>query len=226
MTTQAIGLGCCVNGAPAIAHDPVSANIPAMTDSAAAINPDLWVDQHGDALYRFALSRLRDATAAEDLVQETFLAALDARREFRGDAAERTWLIGILRHKLVDHLRKRCRELPLSANEEGDAVVDNLFVADGHWKRAPERWQVDAGELADNREFWTVFTTCREALPQRQAAVFTLRLLEDVDADTVCKELDLTPTNLWVLLHRARTRLRECLEAKWFGSTSIQKDRP
>jgi RNA polymerase sigma-70 factor (ECF subfamily) len=160
---------------------------------------------------------LRDAVSAEDVVQETLLAALSAQRDFRGDAAERTWLIGILRHKLADHLRKRCRELPLSADEEGDAVVDGLFVANGHWKRAPGAWQADAGALADQREFWAVFNSCREALPARQAAVFTLRLLEEREAEDVCQELGVSATNLCVLLHRARLRLRECLETKWFG---------
>jgi RNA polymerase sigma-70 factor (ECF subfamily) len=188
-----------------------------MEPSPSLCAPDAWVDAHGDALFRYARSRLRDAVSAEDVVQETLLAALSAQRDFRGDAAERTWLIGILRHKLADHLRKRCRELPLSADEEGDAVVDGLFVANGHWKRAPGAWHADAGTLADQREFWAVFNSCREALPARQAAVFTLRLLEEREAEDVCQELGVSATNLCVLLHRARLRLRECLETKWFG---------
>lgn len=180
-------------------------------------SPDAWLDAHGDALYRYALSRVRDGASAEDLVQETLLAALTAQRDFRADAAERTWLIGILRHKLADHHRKRCREQPLAPDAEGDAVVDACFAADGHWRRAPGQWAVDAAALHDQQEFWQVFRRCRAALPERQAAVFTLRLLDDVDAETVCQDLGLSATNLWVLLHRARLRLRACLEQHWFG---------
>lgn len=180
-------------------------------------DPSTWVEQHGDALFRYAQSRLGDAAASEDVVQETLLAALAARHDFRGASAERTWLIGILRHKLIDHLRRRCRELPLPVSEEGDAVFESLFVANGHWRRGPQTWTADPADLADNRAFWTTFAACRDALPPRQAAVFTLRLLEGVSAEEVCKELDLTATNLWVLLHRARTRLRACLETNWFG---------
>lgn len=182
-----------------------------------ASDPSAWIERHGDALYRFAMSRLGDAHACEDLVQETLLAALAAREGFRGESAERTWLIGILRHKLCDHLRKRCRELPLSADEEGDAVVDGLFAPDGHWKRAPRQWDGEVSALAEQREFWAVFARCRDALPPRQAAAFIMRTVEDVPAETLCQELAISPTNLWVMLHRARTRLRACLESNWFG---------
>ena len=177
----------------------------------------MWIEQHGDALYRFAMSRLGDAHACEDIVQETLLAALTAHRDFRGDSAERTWLIGILRHKLCDHLRKRCRESPLSADEEGDAVVDGLFRPDGHWKQVPRAWDGEVSALAEQREFWAVFERCRDALPARQSAAFVMRTIEDIPAEDLCQELGISPSNLWVMLHRARTRLRACLEANWFG---------
>lgn len=182
-----------------------------------ASDPELWVELHGDALFRYALSRLGDAAAAEDLVQETFLAAIAGRGGFRGEAVERTWLIGILRHKLVDLLRRRCREQPLPAGDEGDAVVEGMFLPDGHWRNPPRAWGADPEDLASRREFWRVFESCRGALPGRQAAVFTLRMLEDVTAEQVCQDLGISATNLWVLLHRARIRLRTCLEANWFG---------
>jgi RNA polymerase sigma-70 factor (ECF subfamily) len=181
-------------------------------------DPDGWVEAHGDILFRYALARLGDATAAEDVVQEALVAALQAREGFRGESAERTWLIGILRHKLADHLRRRCRELPLSADEEGDAVVDHLFAADGHWRKPPLAWDADPAALEDRREFWEVFTRCRDALPARQAALFTLRTLEEADPEDLCQEFSVSATNLWVLLHRARTRLRACLEEHWFGA--------
>ncbi len=180
-------------------------------------DPAAWVDQHGDALYRYALSRLGDPAAAEDLVQETFLAALAGRGDFRGESAERSWLVGILRHKLCDLLRQRCREQPLPAEAEGDAVADAMFQPDGHWRKAPATWDAEPGELAGRREFWSVFAACREGLPERQAAVFTLRTLEDTEPERICQDLGISATNLWVLLHRARLRLRACLEANWFG---------
>lgn len=186
-----------------------------------ASDPEVWVERHGDALFRFALSRIGDATVAEDLVQETLLAALRARGDFRGESAERTWLIGILRNKLVDHLRRRARELPLGPDEEGDAVVDAMFDDTGHWRRPPQGWDVDAGELAQRSEFWTVLDHCRAELPERQAAVFTLSLVEEAEPERICADLAISPANLWVLLHRARLRLRACLEANWFGG-----DRP
>jgi RNA polymerase sigma-70 factor (ECF subfamily) len=179
-------------------------------------DPDAWLTAHGDALFRFAALRVRDAATAEDLVQETFLAAL-TQRDFRGDAAERTWLTAILRHKVCDHLRRRCRELPLAPDAEGDATVDGMFRPDGHWKRAPLACDYDPAQLSENAAFWAAFRHCRDALPERQAAVFVRRCLDDAPAEAVCQELGISAANLWVLLHRARTRLRACLEAGWFG---------
>jgi RNA polymerase sigma-70 factor (ECF subfamily) len=121
------------------------------------MHPDGWVDAHGDILFRYALARMGDAGVAEDLVQETFLAALQAQASFRGDSAERTWLVGILRNKLIDRLRRTCRDLPLAGDEEGDAVVDHLYDAFGGWRDAPKSWANDPGELSDRREFWEVF---------------------------------------------------------------------
>lgn len=183
-------------------------------------DPEQWLEHHGDALFRYARSRVRDDATAEDLVQETLLAALKGRQNFRGAAAERTWLIAILRNKLIDHLRRHQREICVTStdDDEGDAVVDAMFKADGHWRRAPGCWEANPDELTSKLEFWAIYETCRAALPAKQAAVFTLRLCDGVEPDVLCQELGLTPTNLWVLLHRARLRLRACLEAKWFGS--------
>lgn len=190
-----------------------------MTDPtpARASDPSGWVEAHGDALFAYCLQRVRDRDTAEDLVQETFLAALQGAADFRGDAAERTWLIGILRHKLVDHHRKRARERTGDAGDVADPVVDGAFDATDHFKVHPGAWAVDAGKLADDREFWAVFQACLAAMPTRLAAVFSLRVLEEAEPETVCQELDVTATNLWVMLHRARARLRTCLEERWFG---------
>ena len=184
----------------------------------ASTSPQHWLDEHGDALYRYAYFRLRDAAQAEDLVQETLLAAWQARHGFSGRSSERTWLIGILKNKLVDYLRKYSRERPFGALTDTDADVDALFEddADQHWKASPLDWGNPANAL-HQKQFWKVFVQCIDTLPPRQAQVFSLCELDELDNDEACKVLDVAPTNLWVMLHRARLRLRQCLEVNWFG---------
>ena len=176
---------------------------------------DHWVEAHADALFRYALTRLRRREDAEDAVQEALLAALNAARPFRGDSAERTWLIGILRHKIIDRIRIAARQ---EAHET--QVGDDLeaWCGDsGHWRHAPKPWAADPAQLSEDAEFWQRVRACFAALPERQAQVFALRTFDGLAAEDICKRLDITPTNLWVLLHRARTRLRACLESSWFA---------
>ena len=179
-------------------------------------DPATWVDTHGAALLAYALPRVRDQQTAEDLVQETFLAALQAGN-FRGDAQERTWLVAILRNKICDHFRRLARERTQPVGEDNDPVADGQFTKYLEaWSKEPSKWIVDDETLIANREFWDVFHECLRGLPSRQAAAFVLRMMEDVDAERVCQDLEITPTNLWVMLHRARCRLRTCLEEHWF----------
>jgi RNA polymerase sigma-70 factor (TIGR02943 family) len=186
--------------------------------AAAPSSPAAWVDAHGDILFRYALLRLRSRDAAEEVVQETFLAALKSRDTFRQAAAEQTWLIGILKHKILDHFRNRKRDN--STADAPDPAIDRAFTPNGHWKDPPKRWAVDASILLERAEFWEIFNTCMADLPESMADAFALRILDDTDPATVCQVLTIAPTNLWMLLHRARTRLRKCLEAKWFKTTS------
>jgi len=184
-----------------------------MTDKASC-NPDGWVEEYGDFLYRFALTRLRDPATAEELVQEAFLGALKSLDTYRGDSPERAWLVGILKNKIMDHFRRSSRERPLTETE-GD--LDELFNAKGHWKRLPEAWAADPVKVHEDKEFWKILYDCIAGLPERLARVFHLREMDDVSTDEVCKVLDLTPTNLWVMMHRARLRLRTCMEENWFS---------
>ncbi len=177
-----------------------------------------WVDEHGDYLFRFALSRLRKHEVAEDLVQETFLAALRARDRFAGASSERTWLVGILKRKIVDHLRHKGHELPVSDLTALDQRVEALFDERGNWRKKPGKWPSDPSAALEREEFWAVFTACLRKLPERLASVFTLRELEALDSRQVCKVLSITANNLWVMLHRARLGLWLCLEVNWFGS--------
>ena len=178
------------------------------------------IEAHREYLLRYAQLQLRDSTAAEDAVQETLLAALQNRAGFSGRSSVKTWLTGILKHKIVDHLRRQSREQPLqySDEESTDAahdLPDAVFGEDGHWREFPAHW--DAPERScENAEFWRVFETCVEAMPPRAARVFIMREMLELSTEEICKELGITATNCWVVLHRARLSLRECLEGRWF----------
>lgn len=178
--------------------------------------PEGWVDEHGDALYSYALSRLNNVASAEDVVQETLLAALKSGKSFSGRSTDRTWLIGILKHKIVDLIRKEHREQPHEEIESMDAP-ETFFDRKGTWRIKPVEWQVNPGKILEQKEFMAVLFQCMEHLPTRLHRLFTLRELEDQETDLICKELGITSTNLWVMLHRARMRLRGCLTENWFG---------
>jgi RNA polymerase sigma-70 factor (ECF subfamily) len=180
--------------------------------------PHTWLERHGDALYRYAFFRLRDMDMAEDLVQETLLAAFQARADFAGRSAERTWLIGILKNKLVDTLRKHAREVSVEALADGPDAIDALFNDDRrqHWRTPPGAWENPNAAL-EQKQFWAVFRECIETLPPRQARAFVLCEIDGLDGKEACKVLDVEPSNVWVMLHRARLRLRQCLEKHWFG---------
>lgn len=179
-------------------------------------DPETWVDEHADALFRYAILRARDRQAAEDLVQETFLAAVQKTDSFRFESSRRTWLIGILKHKVIDYHRKISRERTVVPINESDTVIDSWFDRKGSWIKLPGAWKTDPSQLLERKEFWAVFESCRSALPARMGDAFTLRMVDDLKAVEVCKVLAITPTNLWVMLHRARARLRACLDANWF----------
>lgn len=186
------------------------------------LEPGRWLDQHGDALFRYALARVRERALAEDLVQETLLAALRGRSQFAGRAAERTWLIAILKNKIIDHFRKSAREQSLDALEDPDALIDAQFEADGHWRTPPEAWANPVAAF-ESEEFWRRMAECLNGLPERQARAFSLCELEGIEGEAACKVLGVSASNLWVLLHRARMRLRQCLEAGWFSPSMEEK---
>jgi len=177
-----------------------------------------WLDEHGDALYAYALPRVRNPDVAEDLVQETLLAAIKAHKDFAGLSAERTWLIGILKHKLIDHLRKSTRQRPLS--ELDVDVTEEFFDSRGQWKAASPDWQGRPDALLERAEFRDVLQGCLSKLPSRIAQLFWLREAEDIDTEQICQEMGITPTNVWTMLHRARLGLRRCLGENWFGNKS------
>lgn len=178
-------------------------------------SPEHWLTAHGDALYRYALSRLRDEHKAEEVVQETLLAALQARERFTGGASVRTWLIGILKHKILDQFRRESREVslgdPETSGDDGD-IVERSFSGDGHWTMRIADWGNPEKALEDG-QFWAVLEYCLEHMPERQARLFLMRELQEESTETICAHFNITPANLWAIFYRARLSLRNCLES-------------
>ncbi|MFH1809633.1 MAG: sigma-70 family RNA polymerase sigma factor [Pseudomonadota bacterium] len=183
-------------------------------DSRHRLDPAAWLDKYGDQLFRQALVRVQRADVAEDLVQETLLAGLLGRESFRGDATELSWLRGILKHKIIDHFRRQTQQ---AVDDKAADPTQVLFDGAGRWARAPTAWDQGAEAVIGNMEFWNTLTRCLAGLPGSQAGVFVLREIDGYSSEEVCKTLGISPTNMWVRLHRARLRLRHCLEANWFG---------
>ncbi len=179
--------------------------------------PETWLDQHGDALYGYAVMRVREPALAEDLVQDTLLAALSARARYKGEASERTWLIGILKNKLLDHLRRAGREQTYDPTVEDDGHFEAQFDHSGHWLSPPRAWS-DPAFVAENAELRTVLFDCIGGLPERQRQLLVLRELDGMETDELLVVLAIsTPGNLWVMLSRARERVRACVELRWQG---------
>ena len=170
-----------------------------------------WVDDHGECLYRYALVRVRKPEIAEDLVQETFLAAVRGYEKFGRRSSERSWLVGILKNKIVDHFRKLGRETSFTDMEFLSDEFSEKFVSVGFWNHdlGPHEWKPEPDE---------VMRDCLSKLPEKIRAVFTMREMDCVPSKAICAVLSITDSNLWVMLHRARMALRECLEMNWFDT--------
>lgn len=187
-------------------------------------DPELWLDRHGDFLFAFAMLRLRNPEQAEDAVQETLLAALRGSERFGGQSAERTWLVGILKHKIIDQFRRASRETPSDFAVE-ERFEHTEFFRDtgewtGHWRPdlAPIEWERTPTSTLERADFWRVIEGCVAELPSRLATAFTLREIDDLSTSEICDLLGVTTNNLWVMLHRARLHMRACVEQHWFRS--------
>jgi RNA polymerase sigma-70 factor (ECF subfamily) len=200
-----------------------------MNDSPSATKPDptTWVDAHGDVLYRFALLRVKDPDVAQDLVQDTLVSALEGLERFKGGSSVRTWLIGILKHKIIDYFRKSAREI-VSTDLDGleGETDDETFNRWGQWRRSPSKWLDTPDNLMENKEFWGVFVRCLDGLTPTFRRAFSLREMDGLKSDEICKILGVTATNLWVILHRARGKLRNCLDDNWFRESRPEHGSP
>jgi RNA polymerase sigma-70 factor (ECF subfamily) len=189
-----------------------------MTDANELTDLQHALQQMRPTLLRFAMLQLRNEAAAEDVVQETLLAALEGKSPFSGRSQLKTWAVSILRNKIVDHLRRGAREgvLP-QLDEQGDEDFDALFDGTGHWQEPPRDWG-DPAKVLEQQGFYEVLELCMKALPENIARVFTMKEVLGFETEEICKELAMSSSNCWVVLYRARMRLRECLQLRWFGA--------
>lgn len=178
--------------------------------------PEQWLDEHGDALFAFALARINEPSAAEDLVQETLLAGFEALHDFHGDASTRTWLISILKNKLIDRIRKLRREAPLDPHVVDDAEWQAKFDDTGHWVVAPSGWR-DPSTVLENDALGTALMNCIARLPEHLRTLIVLRDIDGFEAQELIEILNISSANnLWVMLSRGREKLRVCMDKTWF----------
>jgi len=180
-------------------------------------DPITWLHQYGDALYRFARARVRDSFAAEDLVQETLLAAYRSREGFSRKSTVKTWLTGIMKHKIMDYYRKLKPEQSIENIDDFSYNLNNLFAEHEKWKIKPGEWGGDPQNVFEGKEFMAAIQTCLADMPERMSLAFTLREKEGATTSEISELLQTGKENCWVILYRARMLLRRCLEVKWFG---------
>lgn len=174
-----------------------------------------WVQEYGDALYGYSYSRVNDRIVAEDLVQDTFISALKGYKNFKHESSVKSWLISILKHKIIDHYRSKSRNV-IDRIEESDHM-DHLFNEKGRWKDSPQEWNTTPEEALQNKEFQQVLSSCVSKLPETQRQVFSFKDIDHLSGEDICKALNISPSNMWILTHRARHSLRTCLSKNWFG---------
>jgi RNA polymerase sigma-70 factor (TIGR02943 family) len=177
-------------------------------------NATKWLSLYGDYLYAYALMRVNHKDTAEDLVQETLLAGLESLDRFSNQSSEKTWLVAILKHKILDYWRKKYRHKDIF--ETANSVLDGVFTQDGQWAVLPGQWGEDASAQLEDEEFLNTLQKCLLGLPEQQRCVFESRLMDDAPTEELCMAFSLSVGNLGVLIHRARHAVRGCLEKKWF----------
>ena len=172
-----------------------------------------WVASYTNDLYRWAYHKTSNSEAAKDLVQETFLAAVEQVKNFQGTSSPKTWLFSILNHKIMDYYRRKVKE-PKSLDSSATA---DFFDADENWRmeKRPHPWNNEEAHLLDNEEFQVILKKCMDALPERWHTGVKLKYLMEKSGEEICQELGIAPTNLWQIIHRAKLQLRDCVEKKW-----------
>lgn len=192
-----------------------TAPTPPAESSPPPTDPGDWVDAYGDYLYRFALSRVHDSHVAEELLQDTFVTALKSLAQYDGRVEVKYWLRGILRHKAVDHIRRQVRERPMADLEAYDEPVSPLRKWFGIAERKVDPWSFDPAVACQQREFWEVFHRCLAELKSPLREIYTLKEIESVSSEEICREFGISANNLWVMVHRARKQLKASLLREW-----------
>lgn len=193
-----------------------------MPKSDTAIVMKSWVEAFSDKMYLWTVYKTNSKETAEDLVQDTFLAAFQSIEKFEGKSEPKTWLFSILNNKIAEHFRKAYRNPTINESDRSvDAEVssfDTFFDSNGNWKKEqrPKEWHRDESNLLDNAEFINVLQGCMSKLPNNWFAAVQLKYIEKKSGKLICQELEISPTNFWQILHRAKLKLRKCLEVHWF----------
>lgn len=177
------------------------------------IDPGKWVDKYADYLFNYTIARVNDREIANDLVSETFLAGLHSMKNFKGEASERTWLVSILKRKIVDYYRRIN-----SSRGKAEIKIQYDLESEGDWleQQIADVSDRTAEDRLENQELGLAILECLEELNEKQAAIFKRKTIEGADTETICNEFDISPSNLWVIIHRARNVLARCLEKNWF----------
>jgi RNA polymerase sigma-70 factor (TIGR02943 family) len=179
-------------------------------------SPDLaqWVESYTTDLYAWALHKISDEELAKDLVQDTFMAAAEKLSAFKGESSPKTYLFSILNHKIIDHYRKKVQK-PVNIENQ---VISRFFDQDGDWHdhKRPGDWHQEEGNLLDDDEFQAVLNDCLIELPDKWNACMTAKYLMDKKTEEICQDLEITTSNYWQMMHRAKLQLRECIDENWF----------
>lgn len=195
-----------------------------MADKIQTLSPTTWIDKYADYLYTYAYNRVNDEDTAQDLVQDTFLSGLKGAEGFKGEASEKTWLVSILKRKIIDHYRKNAvrKEQSFEESEQYKVAYGHYFTEEGfipgdwHKGSAPKEWNISADKSSlERNEFQKILKACMDKLPANWRSAFSLKYLEEEESEEICKQMEITSSNYWVIIHRAKLQMRECLEKNW-----------
>ncbi|MCB0323738.1 MAG: sigma-70 family RNA polymerase sigma factor [Bdellovibrionales bacterium] len=186
-------------------------------DEAVAREVAGWVAEHGDRLFRYALFRVRNRELAEDLVQDTLLAAFRSRESFEGRSSPYTWLVTILKNKIIDHVRKNSRAPTVSLDDGFQDERGELFNRLGLWATELNEWDGGAEALIERKDFRLQLEQCLQKMPEKLRQAFIFKVIDGMESEAICEALQVSPNNLWVMLYRSRMRLRKCLDTNWFS---------
>lgn len=194
-----------------------------MTDQFKILDPEEWLHEYGDSLFRYAVLHLKDKSAAEDAVQDTLLSAYRAREQFQNKSSLKTWLMTILKNKVIDIIRKKQRDIHILVESiDDDPVVQEHFNSFGIWSKYLNSWGSNPEKLYEQKDFVSQLQSCMDKLPEKLRQVFILKNVDDLSTDEICDFLSINADNVWVILYRARLRLRKCVDVNWFNRSDVK----